>query len=193
MTAKLILGVATNSKGEYKATFDGKITKAYNTWRTMLNRAYCPKLHARYPTYIGCSVTAEWLEYQQFAEWYENHEYSDYGYALDKDLLIPGNKVYAPERCVFVPSQLNSLVIDCGTARGQYKQGVCFHKRDNKFQSNIRINGKLKHLGSFDNELDAFLAYKAAKESHVKYMANLWRDDIEPVVHHALITWQLAY
>lgn len=189
--SKLILGVATNSKGQYRAAIDGKDTKVYRTWRNMLQRAYCPKYQIKNPAYIGCSVTEEWLEYQEFAKWYESHEYSSYEYELDKDLLIPNNKIYAPDRCVFVPQQLNKLLTDSGAARGQYPQGIYFRKDVNKFVAQIGINGKRKHLGFFNNDLDAYLAYKKAKEAHVKYMANHWQDRIEPVVHHALINWQL--
>lgn len=40
--------------------------------------------------------------------------------------------------------------------------GVCWNKARNKWQSNIKINGKLKHLGLFTNEYDAHLAYENA-------------------------------
>ena len=85
--SKLILGVATNSSGKYKSRVDGKIAKSYVTWKNMLQRVYCPKYQAKKPTYIGCSVSDEWLEYQDFAEWFDNREHSGYGYELDKDLL----------------------------------------------------------------------------------------------------------
>lgn len=189
---KLILGVATNSKGHYKAGVDGKVTKSYRTWRNTLQRAYCAKYHTRQPTYIGCSVADEWLEYQEFAEWFENHEYSNHGYELDKDLLLPDNKIYAPDRCVFVPRQLNSLLTNHGNARGQYRQGVSFHKRDNKFAANMSINGKYKGLGLFDTEIEAYHVYKKAKEENVKRMAKLWRDDIADEVYHALMRWELG-
>lgn len=189
--SRLIYGVGTNSGGKYKARLKGRITKSYSTWHRMLQRAYCPKGHARQPTYLGCSVTDEWLDYQEFAEWFENHEYSNRGYHLDKDLLIPGNKIYAPDRCVFVPQQLNNLLLGRGAARGQYSQGVSFDKRDSKFIVQININGKPKHLGSFDTEIEAYLAYKEAKEVYVKHMANLWRDDIATNVYNALMNWEL--
>ena len=38
--------------------------------------------------------------------------------------------------------------------------GVCWSKAFKKWQSNIVINGKKKHLGYFKNEYDAHLAYK---------------------------------
>lgn len=189
--SKLILGVATNSKGHYKAVINGKMTKSYATWRNTLQRAYCPKYQTKQPTYLGCSVTDEWLEYQEFANWFENHEYSNRGYQLDKDLLIPGNKIYAPDQCVFVPQQLNKLLNGYGNARGQYKQGVCFYKRDNKFVAQIAINGKKKNLGYFDTELDAYNAYKEAKEQYVKDSANHWKNDIADEVYEALMQWEL--
>ena len=38
--------------------------------------------------------------------------------------------------------------------------GVCWHKNRNKWYSSIRINGKSKYLGMFNNEYDAHLAYQ---------------------------------
>ena len=38
--------------------------------------------------------------------------------------------------------------------------GVSWSKRDSKWRAEIKIDGKKKHLGSFDNEEDAYLAYK---------------------------------
>jgi hypothetical protein len=45
-------------------------------------------------------------------------------------------------------------------------KGICFNKRDNKYQAQIMIDGKIKHLGLFDDKLDA---YKAYCEACVKY------------------------
>lgn len=188
---KLIYGVGTNSKGRYKAKRNGKMTKSYTTWFSMLRRVYCPKGHAKWPTYTGCSVDKRWLDFQDFAEWFENHEYSDRGYHLDKDLLIPGNKIYAPSTVCFVPGQLNSLLTDSGASRGQCLQGVCFHKRDNKFTAYMHISGKLKHLGNFDTEQEAYDAYKEAKERHVKNTALKWANAIQWEVFKALMLWEL--
>jgi len=45
----------------------------------------------------------------------------------------------------------------------KYK-GVCWDKECNKWLSAIRINNKTKHLGRFDNEEEAHLAYKKKYE-----------------------------
>lgn len=191
MTTKLTYGIGFNSKGKYKTRINGANTLAYTTWRNMLKRCYCPKVQARQPTYIGCSVSDEWLDFQHFVEWFEAHEYSNHGYGLDKDLLLPGNKIYAPSTVCFVPSQLNNLLLGHGAARGQYKQGVCLPKSSLKFKANIKIDGKKQHLGYFDNELEAYQAYKIAKEANVKRMALEWQDRIADNVFDALMAWEL--
>ncbi len=44
-------------------------------------------------------------------------------------------------------------------------KGVCFYKRDDKWQAYIRLDGKRHHLGYFSNEISAAEAYDAkAKE-----------------------------
>jgi hypothetical protein len=41
-------------------------------------------------------------------------------------------------------------------------KGVGWHKREQKWQARISINGKLKHLGNFDKVDDAAAAYRTA-------------------------------
>lgn len=38
-------------------------------------------------------------------------------------------------------------------------KGVCWHKASNKYIAKLRLNHKDKHLGSFENEIDAAHAY----------------------------------
>lgn len=47
--------------------------------------------------------------------------------------------------------------------------GVCWNKGVNKWQANIVINGKKKHLGLFINEIDASEAYQKKLMSIIKY------------------------
>ncbi len=51
------------------------------------------------------------------------------------------------------------------TNKSGYK-GVCFHSNTGKWQANIMIGGKAKHLGLFNDKIDAARAYNdAAKEN----------------------------
>jgi hypothetical protein len=59
-------------------------------------------------------------------------------------------------RCV--PNQQNQFNRD---AKGYY-----WNKRANKWEAQIRLNGKTIYLGYFDNEEDAHNAYLTAKEKY---------------------------
>lgn len=189
--SKLIFSVGYNSKRKYKTRVDRKYTKAHATWRGMLERCYSSKYHDVQPTYIGCTVSDEWLDYQNFAEWFYNHEYSDLDYHLDKDLLITGNKVYSSETCCFVPRQLNSILNNKSRVRGKYPQGVYLHKQIGRYNAKVSIDGKQKCLGYFDCPDDAYQVYKIAKERYVKEKALEWRDRISDDVFQALTNWKL--
>ena len=63
-----VFGVGIYRKGKYNSRH-----KAYSFWCNMLNRCYNPAYQLNYPTYIGCSVCTAWLEYQVFAEWFNNN------------------------------------------------------------------------------------------------------------------------
>lgn len=188
---KLTYGVGFNSKGKYKTKINGKYTKAYTTWYSMLGRCYRIKSLESGPTYIGCSVTEEWHDYQVYAEWFNNQAFGDCGYHLDKDILIGGNKIYGPDTCAFIPTQINSLFTDSKAARGKYPVGV--HKLPNgKFVSQVGlISGKRKYLGCFNSALEAYTAYKIAKEANVKAVANLWKGKIDDRVYNKLMKWEL--
>lgn len=54
----------------------------------------------------------------------------------------------------------------------KYK-GVSLYKRYNKWEANIRVNKKLLHLGFFDDEKEAAMAYNEAAKKHFGDFANL--------------------
>lgn len=78
-------------------------------WKSMMNRCYDPKGKA-YSRYGGSGVVVckEWKEYDNFLVWFKDNYIE--GFALDKDLLVNGNKIYSPDTCVFIPPTLNSLL-----------------------------------------------------------------------------------
>ena len=190
---KLTHGVGYNSGVKHPTKKGGQRTKSYQVWRDMLKRCYKAGIHknSRNSAYKDCIVCAEWLDFQNFAKWYENNEYYGLGYELDKDILSPKNKIYCPEFCRLVPQELNKLTIDRGKMRGKYPQGVSKASSGVKYRSDIHINGKTMYIGLFDTPEEAHQAYKEAKERHVKNMANKWRDRIAPEVYEALMSWEL--
>lgn len=74
-------------------------TQPHAIWRAMLRRCYGPEHRA---AYADVTVCAEWLNFQTFADWYEDNHPGAPGLELDKDIKIPGNRVYGPHACQFV-------------------------------------------------------------------------------------------
>ena len=101
---------------------------------------------------------------------------------LDKDLLVPGNKVYSPETCVFVSANLNKLLNNNPAKRGEYPMGVRFHKHKNKFEASFGKFGKFKHIGYFKTPEEAHEAYKKERSKYILEIAeNLTEDDTSDV------------
>ena len=111
-------------------------------------------------------------------------------FQLDKDLLVKGNKVYSENVCVFIPSEINSLLINNTASRGEHLIGVNWCKTKKAFKAQVCKNkGNQEHLGYFKTELEAFNAYKTAKESFVKEQAEKWQSQIDPRAYEALMNY----
>ena len=184
-----VQGVGYRGVGSHKPTVGGKVVPAYRTWTDMLRRCYDPMFHAKHPTYIGCTVHADWYNYQVFAEWYYEQAIGE-GWTLDKDLIIKGNKVYSAETCAFVSHEINLLLINRKASRGDLPQGVTRHR--GRYLSNIRVRGQKQHIGLFNTPEAAFEAYKGVKEAHVKDMANFWKPELDPRVYAALMAYTVT-
>lgn len=106
--AKTVFGVGYIGVGQHKAHTKGADTKAFSIWRAMLRRCYYRGSQHHQPSYEGGIVAEEWHNFQTFAEWFEQHYPKDGGkYQLDKDILVPGNKIYSPKTCSFVTQREN--------------------------------------------------------------------------------------
>jgi hypothetical protein len=122
----------------------------------------------------------EWFLYDNFYEWLHSQEnfekwLNNDNWAVDKDILIKGNKIYSPETCCLVPMSINSLFVKTEKTRGDYPVGVNYDKSSNKYraQCNNLLTGKRKHLGLFKTPEEAFKAYKIYKENVIKQIAKI--------------------
>lgn len=79
---------------------------SYRMWSGFLGRCYDVN-NQRYKTYGGDGVTVhkDWHNYQNFHNWWLDNYIG--GYDLDKDLKVPGNKMYSADMCMFIPKRLN--------------------------------------------------------------------------------------
>jgi hypothetical protein len=142
----------------------------YQRWKVMLQRCYYENQKFERPTYTGCHVSKEWLRFSSFKSWMVEQDWE--GKELDKDILVQGNKVYGPETCFFVTSQINALLTDSKAKRGKWPIGVNFDAKTGKFRSRCR-NGKgvQKTIGLYTTPKEAYEAYKTLKYKHIAEVA----------------------
>ena len=188
----IVYGVGFIGVGKFKTCDkNGKKTKCYMTWLNMLMRCYDPKRQEKYPTYKGCTVCEEWWNFQNFAEWYYSHYYEieNEKMNLDKDILHKGNKVYSPNNCVFVPQFINTLFVKCDKVRGDCPIGV--RKKGNKFEAQLSRGNGMEHLGYYTTPIEAFQAYKKAKEQYIKEVAEEYKDKIPQKLYDAMMNYEV--
>lgn len=195
MKVGLIQGVGYNN-GEYPAKVDGKNTKIYKLWGNMLRRCYNEKEHLRNPTYIGCTVSENFKSYSYFHGWCEKQVgFGLDGFALDKDLLVKGNKFYSEDTCVFIPQNLNKLLIKRDKTRGELPIGVAL-KSGYKSKPYVTYCcdglGKKIHLGYYSVPTEAFLAYKEYKENLIKQLAKEYKGQIDERAYQALMNYEVS-
>lgn len=174
---KLLYGFGINDLKQPTKDSSGKHIPAYETWRGIIRRCYDANFQTalRNVTYTDCIIDDRWRSFTAFKEWFEDPE-NGYqpGYTIDKDVVVHGNKVYAPETCILIPRELNMLFIKDKAKRGELPIGVYYNKKLNKYSASVqgRENGQQPYLGLFPTIEEAFMAYKKEKESIIKHKAN---------------------
>jgi len=161
---KLIYGVGINDADyETQSRINGKkrICPFYRKWFDMIVRCYSEKHLIKRPSYADCSVCDEWLLFSNFKSWMFKHKWK--GLELDKDIINPGNRVYSPSNCCFVPRALNCLLTSSKAVRGKYPPGVNWNVDSEKYLARVNYNNKRIHLGYHDTPELAFESYKKEK------------------------------
>ena len=169
-----------------------KITTAYSHYGSMRSRTTKgTKESLRRPNYE--LVSNSFKDFQEFAEWCQSQTGYACGFHLDKDLLDKSAMTYSKETCVFLPPELNILLIKRERGRGKSPVGVCAHKDTGKFLSQCAARrGRQVYLGLHTTEEGAFNAYKKFKESFIKEQANKWKDQIDPRAYAALMNYEVS-
>ena len=178
---------------KYPPTINDVKTKEYGLWQNMLERCYSDTFKKRRPTYGGCEVSENLKYYEYFYEWCHSQiGFGNESWQLDKDLLVKGNKVYSENTCVFIPNEINLLLTKRTTSRGKHLIGVSWNNANKAFKAMVCKNkGKQEYLGCFKTEIEAFNAYKEAKEAFVKEQAEKWKSQIDPRAYKALMNYQV--
>lgn len=161
-----------------------KTCTLYRVWKGMLERCYSSD--GKYSSYKDCSVCEEWHKLSNFRDFFDKNYIE--GFALDKDFIIPNNKVYSPSTCIFIPKEINSILVKCGRDKNGKLHGVNFSKRLGKYVSNVSFLDKCKriHIGVYDTIEDAESAYISKKLDIIKSVADKYKDAL-PVETYKLI------
>lgn len=182
---------------KYETVKNSMSIKEYDAWNSMLQRCYDNKYKERQPTYEYIYCCNEWFYFPNFYEWLHSQENFDKWlngkrWALDKDILIKGNKIYSPDTCCLVPSYVNSLFVKTNKSRGNLPIGVS--RMRNKYRAMVSTNSGRVYLPIRKNPEDCFyLDYKPFKENYIKQIAQEEFDkgNITKKCYDAMINYQV--
>lgn len=182
---KLVCGIAVND-APYSTLLghdeDGKQIRCpyYIKWKSLIARCYNsnewdkknPNGYYKNKKYEKCTVVDEWLIFSNFKSWMETQNWQ--GNHLDKDILIPGNTVYGPDTCLFVPPHINTMLVD--QKRGNLPHGVNYDKRAKLYFIRVRVNGKKTSKGCWKTVEEAALEFKKFRYNEIVEEANKLED-----------------
>lgn len=133
-----------------KVKVNGKDTREYKVWHSMIQRVYDPKYHEKHPTYKDCILEDCLHCYAYFLEFVirdiPNYEYwlthPNERVSLDKDIRGNGNKIYSRDTIMFVSGSENAkeVVERCGNSFGSQPTKV--------YGINIKTGEKTKVFNS---------------------------------------------
>ena len=171
---KPVLGVAYNDV-HYRTTYEKEGKKYtcpyYTIWRGVVDRCFNKGFHKKKPTYANCTMHTPWLYLSNFKAWMETQDHK--GKAIDKDIIIPGNKHYSPDTCIFVTGAVNNLFTLRENYRGKYPLGVSSMTCNGTFYyvASCSFYGKQTRLGYFKSVVEAKTTYDNAKRDYIKEIA----------------------
>ena len=190
MSCKLLYGVGVT--GNMACKIGGKMTPEYTLWSNMLARCYSDRYKQKNPHYNCCTVSENFRCFQYFIDWCNKQKgYNNKGWALDKDILVKGNKVYSEDTCCFVPREINNLLTKRNGKRGDLPIGVSLQKSTGKYLVYMSVKGRIKNFGTFSDVNEAFQTYKAIKLKYIKEIADEWKDCLDVRVYNALMCWNI--
>lgn len=133
---------------------NGKFTKAYRTWYTMMRNVYGNESDGT------LSVCEKWHNFQNYADWYAINGVEQPQWTMTRTVKSLTNTNYGPEHCIFVPRPIAMHRVSLALHNGlgdRYKQ-ITFLKRKNVFRAKLVINGRLINVGDFSSREDAVIA-----------------------------------
>mgnify|MGYP001066102447 FL=1 len=175
-----------------------KSNAAYSIWNGIYMRCY-----KRDDVYDGSFMCNLWrYDKDAFAEWWnaEYYECDGESMAVDKDLLFPGNKEYAPDKCCILSQTLNTMLSNCKKHRSKSKNarndlplGVRYDSRMKIYYGVIKPYGhdEAIRLSYWDTPEEAFVEYKRHKQADILIMADKYKNKVPKKVYDALLRYEV--
>lgn len=185
-----IYGVGYIGEGSYSKDSSVEMKLIYRVWYDMIMRCYCKDLIVKRPTYKDCSVCSEWHNFQNFADWYFNHEFYGFGYELDKDLLVKGNKTYSPETCCLIPAILNVVLQENIAKKSPLPQGVHKHSGSG-YITRLTTQDYGNIYKRFSSIEEASMFYKKMKKKDLISRAEKWKYLVAVDVYESLLNFEV--
>ena len=183
---------------EYIPYITLKSNAAYSIWNGIYVRCYKDKR-----VYEGAFMCELWKnDKDSFAEWWSSEYYECNGesMAVDKDLLFPGNKEYAPDKCCIIPQTLNTMLSNCKKHRSIWKNarmdlplGVRYDSRIKMYYGEIKPYGhdEVIRLSYWRTPEEAFAEYKRHKQADILIMADKYKNKVPKKVYDALLRFEV--
>lgn len=185
---------------EYVPYVSMKGNVAYSIWNGIYSRCYQNTGGACYDKAFMCE---QWRNTKdgkdRFAEWYSANYYECDGenMAVDKDLIFPGNKEYAPNKCCILPQTLNTMLSNCKkhglpnwkTSKLNLPLGVRYNEGMGKYYGEIKPWGhdEVVRLSFWDTPEEAFEEYKKFKQADILIIVAKYKNKIPKKVYDALL------
>lgn len=166
--------------------------EAYRRWKQIINR--CLKFNKEdesIRSYEDCDICKEWLNFQNFAEWYYENLYEfDGTLCVDKDILVHGNRVYSPDTCLIVPERINLLFVKEKARRNGLPIGVTKMK-SGKYTGMYHTSDGNQYFGCFNTVEECFNVYKNRKESYIKEVLKDYENIVPKKVYDAVYNYEI--
>lgn len=166
--------------------------KSFSHWKDMITRATDGWYKEIKPTYKDCTVSENFKDFNYFHDWcLQQVGYNKSGYELDKDVLIKGNKEYSENSCCFVPKEINMQFVKSNAIRGDCPIGVTKVKSTGKYSTQVKRKRLVKYHSISGTVEEAFFKYKKVKEDYIKYLADVYKDNLDEKVYKALYAYEV--
>lgn len=185
---------------EFIPYITSKTNNAYHIWNGIYRRCYENVKYDSARCYNEATMCEQWLNDKElFAEWYNANYYECDGesMAVDKDLLCPGNKEYAPDKCCIIPQTINTALSNCKKhALPSWKKtkvnlplGVRYNEAMKKYYGEIKPYGhdEIIKLSFKDTPEEAFEEYKKFKQADLLILAAKYKNKIPKNVYEAML------